>query len=331
MKTASSCEGVLLFVPSITEHEELHSTYIANCVFNIFLSYTAVVMNIITIHVIRKTRLLPTALKTLLLSLAVSDVGVGLFVQPLYISLLVKWLHHTIPSCTVYKLFFMIMSFFSLASFFGVVLVSLDRFLAIHLHLRYQELVTHTRVVAVVILVWVVSAILSLITVWYPSESSLTVFSVGSLCLLLTTIIFFRIFVVLRHHQNQIQAQLQHRAPNGDAANFASLTKSAVGIFYVYVMFLACYVPRGCSLVASVISESNTAVKGFLLYSWTLVFLNSSLNPVIYCWKMRHIRNVVMDILRNMPWHRDVSRIDSLAVPASPRINLTRTSSVDVL
>ena len=31
--------------------------------------------------------------------------------------------------------------------------------------------------------------------------------------------------------------------------------------------------------------------KVFLL-SLTLVFLNSVLNPVIYCWKMRHIRHV---------------------------------------
>ena len=48
---------------------------------------------------------------------------------------------------------------FSLASFLGVVAVSVDRFLAVHLHLRYQELVTHKRVVAVVISVWVLSAI----------------------------------------------------------------------------------------------------------------------------------------------------------------------------
>ena len=40
---------------------------------------------------------------------------------------------------------------FSCASVFGVVVLSADRFLAIHLHLRYQELVTHKRVVAVVI------------------------------------------------------------------------------------------------------------------------------------------------------------------------------------
>ena len=101
----SSCELLLQLYPDVSEVEELRSTIIANCVFNSFLFYTAIMLNIITIHTIRKTSLLPKALKTLLLSLAVCDVGVGLFVQPVYITLLVKWAQETNPGCTRRKLF----------------------------------------------------------------------------------------------------------------------------------------------------------------------------------------------------------------------------------
>ena len=52
------------------------------------------------------------------------------------------------------------------SSFFSVVAISVDRFLAIHLHLRYQELVTHKRVVAVVISIWGFSAVLTPIWHW---------------------------------------------------------------------------------------------------------------------------------------------------------------------
>ena len=141
--TKSWCELLLPFNPKVSHVEELHSTYIANCVFNSFLSFTAILLNIVTIHAIRKTSSLPKPLRTLLLSLAVSDLGVGLFVQPFYISLLAKWLQHRIPNCITIKVFF-----FTTLSFFGVVAVTVDRFLAIHLHLRYQELVTHKRVLA---------------------------------------------------------------------------------------------------------------------------------------------------------------------------------------
>ncbi|KAL9956573.1 hypothetical protein ACROYT_G038066 [Oculina patagonica] len=85
----------------------------------------------------------------------VADIGVGLLVQPFYTSLLIKWLQQSIPSCSTYKFFFNLAFLLATASFFGVVAVSVDRFLAIHLHLRYQELLTHKRVVAVVILIWV--------------------------------------------------------------------------------------------------------------------------------------------------------------------------------
>ena len=66
---------------------------IAFCVFNSFLSYTTIILNIVTIHAIRKTALLPKPLRTLLLSLAASDVGVGLLAQPLHIFILVSWLN----------------------------------------------------------------------------------------------------------------------------------------------------------------------------------------------------------------------------------------------
>ena len=147
----SFCEILLDYYPRVYEADDLFSTYIANCIFNSFLSYSAIMLNIVTIHAIRKTSSLPKTLKTLLLNIAVSDVGVGLLVQPFYTSILIKWLQQSDPGCNTYKVFHNIKSLFSLASFFGVVAVSVDRFLAIHLHLRYQELVTHKRVVAVVI------------------------------------------------------------------------------------------------------------------------------------------------------------------------------------
>ena len=67
----------------------VHLTLNVNCVFNAFLCLTTIVLNIITTQAIRKTSSLPKTLKTLLLSLAASDLGVGLLVQPLYVAILV--------------------------------------------------------------------------------------------------------------------------------------------------------------------------------------------------------------------------------------------------
>ena len=303
----SFCEALLQYYPRILEFEDLHSTFVANCVFNSFLCYTAIMSNIVTMHAIIKASSLPKTLKTLLLSLAVSDVGVGLLVQPFYTSLLVKWIQHKNPGCRTYNAFANVVGLFSTASFFGVLAVSVDRFLAIHLHLRYQELVTHKRVVAVVISIWVLSVFLSLLPLWVPPNiRSLLICIIIVVGLVLTTIVYIRIYLAVRRHKNQIQAlQVQQVAHTCQMETFASLIKSAVGIFYVYLVFLVCYLPHFISVVATEINGPSMALKTYFLFSVTLVYLNSTLNPVIYCWKMRHVRHAIMDILQNMSWLRN--------------------------
>ena len=303
-----SCEILPRDYPKISEVEELRSTYIANCVFNSFLSFTAIMLNMLTIHAIRKTSSLPKTLKTLLLSLAVSDVGVGLLSQPFYTSLLVKWLQQNNPDCKAYMMFTVIIIVFSTASFFGVVAVSVDRFLAIHLHLRYQELVTHKRVVVVVISIWLLSVFFSSMISWTAYDIYFLVdFLLGIVSLVLTAIVNIKIYLTVQLHKNQIQAlQVQNVGQNGEViANFARVIKSAVCVFYVYLVFLVCYVPFFISVAAETINGPSISLKRFSAFSWTLLFLNSSLNPLIYCWRMRHIRHAVMDILRNMPWFRN--------------------------
>ena len=305
----SPCEVFALYFSSSTsEVGDFYATFIANCVFNSFLSYTAIMLNIVTIHAIRKTSSLPKTLKTLLLSLAVSDVGVGFLVQPFYLSLLVEGLQENVSACITYEAFEVIVVLFSTASFCGVITISIDRFLAVHIHLRYQELVTHKRVVAVVISIWVFSAFWSSMALWVPQNVRSLFVSTGTVIgLVLITLVYIRIYLAVRHHKNQIQVlQVQTDAAQiSEMANFASLIKSAVGTFYVFLVFLACYLPIFICLAALATFGPNIALNRSLLFSCTLVFFNSCVNPVIYCWKMRHIRQAVMNILRNMSWHRN--------------------------
>ena len=256
----------------------------------------------------RKTSSLPKTLKTMLLSLAVSDVSVGLLCQPFYTSLLVKLIRQIDLTCETFMIFHIISTSFGIASLLGVVTVSVDRFLAVHLHLRYQELVTHKRVVSVLISIWLLCMFLPPLTVlWVPPHvNTLAKVVVVIVCLLLTTVTYGKLYLTVRRHKNQIQSlQLQHVAQTGDMTNTLSAIKSAVGIFYVYLLFLVCYLPFFVCLVAIRINGPSISLKRCYHLSLTLVFLNSSLNPVIYCWKMRHIRHAIMDILRNMSFNRN--------------------------
>lgn len=181
------CDLFEEFQLSKSDGERLYSPYVVACVLNALLSYTTVVFSAITIQAVRKTASLQKPLKTLLLRSAVSDLGVGLLCQPFAVALCAKWLQQNSPNCTVYTVFAIILTLFSFASFFGVMLISVDRFMAIYLHLRYQELVTYNRVVAVVISVWMFCAFLSLITTCIPANIILVAFAViGILCMVPT-------------------------------------------------------------------------------------------------------------------------------------------------
>ena len=300
----TTCDILLQIAPTISDVEDLQSTYIVNCVFNSFLSYTATMLNIVTIYAIRKTPSLPKPLKTLLLSLAVSDLGVGLLSEPFYIWLMVRWSRLIFSSCTVFNVLFFPVRLFATASYLTVVAISMERFLAIHLHLRHQELVTHKRVVGVVMSIWIFCLLNSSMHFYLSRNVSVISPFIYVACILTTTFIYWKIYLVLRRHKEQIRAlqpqEVQQAAQNENAVNFASLKKSAVALFYVYFVFLICYLPRLFILAARVIQGPHLTVKKSTIYSWTLIFLNSSLNPVIYCWKMRHIRHAIMSILRNI-------------------------------
>ena len=314
------CNQYSQFLLISTELEDLRSTCIANCVFNIFLSYTAFMLNIVTIYAIPKTSTMPNTLKTLLLSLACSDVAVGLFSQPLYTFFLINWLRLDNPGCNIQQVRTISSTLFSGASFLGVVAVSVDRFLAVHLHLRYQELVTHRRVVIVVIVIWVYNAFLSLMILWGPLGTLDVVGMINfAFSFIITLVVYIRIYLTMRRHKNHIQSmQIRNEAQSEEIKNFTVLIKSTVGIFYVYLVFLICYLPYLICKAVLQIYGPSIVLKKLYLYSLTFVYLNSSLNPVIYCWKMKNIRHAIIDILQRMSWNSNQPF----------RINYNRSSSV---
>ncbi|CAH3037228.1 unnamed protein product [Porites lobata] len=288
----------------MADAEEISPALLIVVILNIFSSYTAVTLNIITIYVLRKISSLPKPVRILLLSLAVSDLAVGLIVQPLAIATLVtqnnKYTFQFEKASEVFGICF------TAASFLNITALGADRFLAIHLHLRYQELVTHRRIVTAVITIWVFSATVSLFDLWdkMMTAAQATLLAIVVVCFISTTFFYFKIYLTVRHLTSQIHTlQVQQASQNVESTlqNTASQRKSAIATFYVYIVFLLCYLPRYSIHFANMVSshEPIVAEEILIIYAVTLVHLNSSLNPFIYAWKMRPIRHAIMEILRN--------------------------------
>ena len=271
---------------------------------NSFTSYTAIMLNIVVIIALRKTPSLPKPLKILLLSISASDLCVGLLVQPLYVALDVIDESNPIVA-PLARVNTISATFFCTATLLGICAVSVDRFLTIHLQPRYQEIVTHRRVEAVVISVWVLSAVLSLPRTRIHSEKAkriilaiIVFITLG--CLVAIAIIYVRLYVVLKHHIMQVQT-LNISLDSQTTVAIQDTTrqkKCTVAIFYLYLTLLICYLPNAC--IALMVLVDASYPFEMIPFSDALVYLNSSLDPLIYCWKMRQVRLAAMNILRNI-------------------------------
>ena len=64
-------------------------------------------------------------------------------------------------------------------------------------------------------------------------------------------------------------------------------------IFSLFILCVYFVLPKICVFVLVATAGINNVSKILSFYSFTLMFINSSLNPFVYCWKMRHIRNAI--------------------------------------
>ena len=250
------------------------------CILNAYLSYTATMLNIVAIYAIIKTSSLSKNLKTLLLSLAVSDLGVGLLAQPMFVAYVMdsKQNNETNESYSAIHIACLIpTNFFIYASLFSVTALCADRFLAIHLHLRYRELVTYKRLLTVVVSIWVISAFISLIRLRLPKNIMYVSFAViQSACIITATSMSVKLYLTLRRHINQIQ--VPQVAQNDQGESVQRKRKSAMASLYVYLVFIVCCLPNICVLlIIATNSERSNSLQHLQFYTLILQFLNSTL------------------------------------------------------
>ena len=118
----------------------MDSSYLTLSLLNAFLSYTSTMLNIVTIHAIRKTPSLSKNLKALLLSQAFSDLGVGLLAQPMYVARLImeSKLNSGANSSynAIYIAYLIPINLFTLATLFLIVILCAERFASVHLIIK---------------------------------------------------------------------------------------------------------------------------------------------------------------------------------------------------
>ena len=284
----------------------VHGTYniVFLAAFNIILSVVASLGNCVILIALHKESYLHPPSKLLYRCLAITDLIVGLVSQPLFATQLLLDLNGRPQLCTGFgKWVDEISLVFSLVSGVIVTAISVDRLLALLLGLRYRQVVTLIRVSVVLSFIWLIGVICAFIDAFWPILGSIITGYVITLvtitCLIMSAYCYTRIFLRLRHNQAQIQGQVEQPAGPGIPLNIARYRRTVSAGAWVQITLFACYLPRSLvGVFGALFSLSAVSVTLGIRCTTSLVFLNSSLNPFLYCWKMSGVRQAVKDLIK---------------------------------
>ena len=263
-------------------------------------SITAVTSNLLVLCAILGNPSLRQSPKNILLcSLSSSDAFVGLLSQTSFM-IKVGYRNATLSKSCIF--WFLSETFGGIGggvTFLTLFFMSIERYICLMRPLRYETIVTKNRVVFVSVSCWI-----------FTVSSALARFLIADLALLTNVLIplllvsncfiHFKIILLVRHHKRAIRDVTRHIQSNQrKAADVASRTKTALTMTYLFVLFLACYTPLFCCFVIMLVEGRITANLHVALgVSVTVVYINSSLNPAFYCWRMHEIRRAVMKLLK---------------------------------
>ena len=189
---------------------DLKGLYISSCIFSGLLPLTAIIGNVAIIFALSKASLFPSTSRILMKCLAIKDLGNGVLGHSCYIAVILKIQEEF--TCENISEVLMVFSTFGASltteSFATVFLIRVDRFLAMHLHLRYDELITPRRIKMVIACSWVSSFTSFSIDVLFNFQfGEIILLCIGYGSLLVLTIVYIKLFSVARHHAASTHSQ----------------------------------------------------------------------------------------------------------------------------
>ena len=286
--------------------EEVHGELIFLPAINIFFSFTAFLGNTLILVALHKESSLHPASKLLYRNLAITDLCVGIIVEPLFVTYWTSVVKERWDIC--YHAY--LAENFSSYTLCGVSLttstaISVDRLLALLLGLRYRQVVTLRRTCIIAFGFWFLSIVVSSTLTLWNILILLSYNYIGTaLCLVTTAFAYTKIFCTLRHNQIHVQNHFAPRQPNQEIPlNIARYRKAVYSALWVQVTLVACYLPFFITAIVLASQRGRRVSSSVWLasqFTATLVYLNSSFNPLLYGWKIREVRKAVKETLRQL-------------------------------
>lgn len=284
----------------------LHTNYIIAAIFSAIFSFTAFFGNAVILAALLQTTSISRASTSLLCNLAVSDLMVGLIVQPLHV---IYCIYGVIggPQVRCYSrtVFQYTSDYFIAISFITIVAISLDRYLTLcHRH-TYRSVMTPCKTRSVIAFVWIICLSFPLGRLVSPSTPMILSSVVFIVFLVIPSYAVYKIYRFLKHHKLQMSSQLQlHTLDTNKTSGFnvSQYKRSVITMLIVYLALLFCFLPSVGVTAAWVTANRDEKLRLIRVgnFSLTVLMLNSSINPFLYCWRIREVRKLTCELLKKL-------------------------------
>ncbi|XP_038066543.1 melanocyte-stimulating hormone receptor-like [Patiria miniata] len=266
-----------------------------------------VVLNPLCLVVLRRTSSIQDTTKTFMASLTISDLCTGIFWG---IPKLIEYASVVTPAledfiCVMASL---VAPLFFTTSILSLLLMTIDRYIAIVHSLHYPRLMTLWRSKVIVALVWVAALVEQVaLSITAEAQSSLlcnfdcAVCDYMYLCIIVISlgiilVLYVHILKIARHQARRIAAQNYIANPQGEQnAPHRVSTRSATTVIIVTGSAFLCWAPQIVNVTLDLEVEQYPCA---IFYITEILFLtNGWLNVVIYYWRNRELREAMRSLV----------------------------------
>ena len=268
-------------------------------IINIITCPFTVVLNVLVMAAVKIKPRLQTKTNIALACLASTDGIMGLIGQPLYIAEIIAVLQEKVSSvhCYVIQLSSNTLTVLAGASLLHLVLMNLERYIAIKHSFMYSTMVTKSRILFSSAVAWITNLIL---TVPYIIAEDIIYRIIRSiivpLCTVITVICQVIIYLEARRHEKEIASnQVSMEARQIFLREKKAFKVSTTVVVFLLLTYLPLIVAPALVGKSSIGSVNLRYITVFI--SSNMIVLNSLINPIIYCIRIRQFREAFIEIL----------------------------------
>ena len=308
--------------------EETRLVYISNvitCIFNACFALSAITGNLLVLFAIWKTQLKLSPSNILLSTLAFADLQVGLIVQTSFVGHKLAEISGTGDLACYARFVNIVFGYATTAvSLLTLTGIAIERFLALYFHLRYNEVITKKRILIATGVFWVLAFVVTSVYFLQKNVFGAIVITSELASIVITSVSYIKIYKIVRRHEREIN--LQRRVSVDPKAqidlNMKKYQRSTLTMVIVFMLSFVCYVPYSGVMVAKLKYGFTAKVKVAIDIFSTIVCINSSLNPLIYCWRIREVKLAVWAVVKRNSAVSPLQNEKSMLTPAPATMHL---------